>query len=146
MIVFVSFQSQNVSISGSDNSRLSGNRFRSGRIQGAPPDSFSSGDISRENVGRTSQNVPQESRDTFTTENNPADLENELTRRVARKSRGRSRGHNKVQENPDEYNEEVQSEEELENLQYADHHQLGRLVKKLHLQIKESKTSQVRTR
>ena len=121
-----------------------------GRIQGAPPDSFSSGDISRENVGRTSEIIPHESIEslpnTFTTESDPTDLENELISRVLRGSRGQSRGHATVHQNRDEYNEEVQSEEQLEDLQYADHNQLGKLVKNLQLQIKESRTSQVRTR
>ena len=120
-----------------------------GRIQGTLPDSYSSGDLSRENLGR-SPPERHESTDSppstsgLTSDRN--DLESELERRIPRGSHGRSRDRGNVERNRDENNEQVQREEELENLQYADQRQLGRLVKNLQLQIKESKTTQVRTR
>ena len=108
----------------------------SGRIQGAPPDSYSSGDLSRENTERNLQERHESSGRSEKT-----DLEGELERRVPRKSNVRSRGQGK-----DEIHRNRQHEEDLENLQLADQKQIGRLVKNLQLQIKESRTSQVRTR
>lgn len=121
---------------------------------GVSADTYSSGDITREHlIQYPPENDPQHRARPDTPSPSPTpvtpgeeDLENELMERVQRRH-GRWKEYRR-KKNHRGQEQDVQSEEEMlpDDVQLSDPSQIGRLMKNLQLEIKQSRTSQVRTR